>query len=79
MRPAAAVAMQAHLEKLDAEGRLPEGSPPDNPSRWPSVASVFKSAGLFTAGFAALSAAAAAAGHALAALPAAACRRRRAG
>ncbi len=25
MRPAAAVAMQAHLEKLAAEGRLPEG------------------------------------------------------
>jgi glyoxylase-like metal-dependent hydrolase (beta-lactamase superfamily II) len=25
MRPAAAVAMQAHLEKLEAEGRLPEG------------------------------------------------------
>ena len=28
MRPAAAVAMQAHLEKLDAEGRLPEGVAP---------------------------------------------------
>ena len=25
MRPAAAVVMQAHLEKLAAEGRLPEG------------------------------------------------------
>jgi glyoxylase-like metal-dependent hydrolase (beta-lactamase superfamily II) len=25
MRPAAAVVMQAHLEKLDAEGRLPQG------------------------------------------------------
>ena len=25
LRPAAALAMQAHLEKLDAEGRLPEG------------------------------------------------------
>lgn len=28
MRPAAAVAMQAHLEKLDEEGRLPEGVAP---------------------------------------------------
>jgi len=25
LRPAAAVVMQAHLEKLEAEGRLPEG------------------------------------------------------
>jgi hypothetical protein len=25
MRPAAALAMQAHLEKLEAEGRLPAG------------------------------------------------------
>jgi glyoxylase-like metal-dependent hydrolase (beta-lactamase superfamily II) len=28
MRPAAAVAMQAHLEKLDDDGRLPEGVAP---------------------------------------------------
>ena len=28
MRPAAAVAMQAHLEKLEDEGRLPEGIGP---------------------------------------------------
>jgi glyoxylase-like metal-dependent hydrolase (beta-lactamase superfamily II) len=28
LRPAAAAAMQAHLEKLDAEGRLPEGIEP---------------------------------------------------
>ena len=28
LRPAAAVVMQAHLEKLEAEGRLPDGLEP---------------------------------------------------
>ena len=39
MRPAAALAMRAHLEKLEAEGRLPDGFEPariGSPRRWPS-------------------------------------------